>query len=127
MVLLSPQTVFAAFSPYRPPRHLLALAGMQLVSRGGVTWAKKVGWLRNPPYTAIQPTPRQVDIWLRLARAAGGVKGQKGLDAATGLPLAAAAVKQALTGQKSTAPARAIGRKSFHDLRRLAAQYGLTA
>jgi len=67
MVLVKPQFVLASVTGIAPRRADLALYGMQLVSRGGVVWAKKAGWFRNVPYTAYEPTPMQAAVRIALA------------------------------------------------------------
>ena len=66
MTLVKPQFVLASVTGIAPRRADLALYGMQLVSRGGVVWAKKAGWFRNVPYTAYEPTPMQMAVRIAL-------------------------------------------------------------
>ena len=76
--------------------------GLQIVGRGRVTWAKKMFWLRNAPYT-VGPWAHdgQIQVRLKFAEAAHQAKGRKGLDPETGLPPAAAEVKRKLTGYRA--------------------------
>lgn len=67
MVLVRPQFVMASVTGMAPGRAELAIYGLQLVSRGGVRWAKKAAWFRNPPYTAYEPTPMQAAVRIALA------------------------------------------------------------
>ncbi|MEM4065760.1 MAG: hypothetical protein QXV17_02740 [Candidatus Micrarchaeaceae archaeon] len=65
------------------PRNLLVMSGLQLVTRGKVTWAEKESWLRNPPYTAVHPTPGQMEIRIKFGETAHAAKGQRGTRAIT--------------------------------------------
>ena len=102
MTLLRPQTLIAGVSETPAPRSALSTVGVQLVSRGGVVWAKKAGWFRNPPYT-VGPAAHlgQLEVRLAFADAARQAKGSRGLDPETGLPHAAAHVMRKLRGYRA--------------------------
>ena len=94
-----------------PRRSELALYGMQLVSRGGVTWAEKAAWFRNVPVTAVYPTLGQMEIRVMFGRTAAQAKGEKGLKTVTNsaskaygkqLPPAAARVANSLPGMMAS-------------------------
>jgi hypothetical protein len=87
------------------PRNRLVLSGLQLVTKGGVTWAEKEAWLRNPPYTAANPTPGQLEVRIKFGETAHTAKGTRGLRAITKgkktgkkVPGAAAVIAEAMTG-----------------------------
>lgn len=83
MVLLRGATVAAMASGSMTPRSTLVMSGLQLVTRGKVTWAEKEAWLRNPPHTAVNPTPGQMEIRIKFGATAQAAKGQRGLRAIT--------------------------------------------
>ena len=60
MVMVKPQFVMAAVTGASVRRAELPIYGLQLVSRGGIRWAKKAAFWRNAPYTAVEPTPLQL-------------------------------------------------------------------
>jgi len=111
MVLVRPTVLMAAVGGgIFPRRSELVLYGMQLVSRGGVTWAEKAAWFRNVPVTAVYPTLGQMEIRVMFGRTASKAKGEKGLKTVTNpaskaygkqLPPAAATVANELTGRKA--------------------------
>jgi len=51
MTLVRPSFVLAAATERPLARWELSTAGLQLVQKGAVIWAKKGAWFRNPPYT----------------------------------------------------------------------------
>jgi len=86
MVLLRGATIAAMASASMTPRSTLVLSGLQLVTRGKVTWAEKEAWLRNPPHTAANPTLGQLEIRKEFGEAAKKAKEAKltkGLHVAT--------------------------------------------
>ena len=93
MTLVRPQVILAATSEKPEPRARLAITGLQLVHAGKMTWSKKAIFIRNVPFTAVAPTPRQAAARYILGRIASRAKGTKGL--VEGLPPAAAQVKKA--------------------------------
>lgn len=107
MVLLRPQTL-AAMTEERPlPRNLLAVIGVQRVSRGKVLWTSRISWLRNPPYTVgVWAHNGQIEARLKFASTAKKARGVKGLvmtDIGL-LPPAAAQIHKEMKGY--TAPDR---------------------
>ncbi len=80
MVLLRPTTVALMATEKPADRAMLSTAGIQLVSRGDVIWAKKGAWLRNPPYT-VGPYAHlgQLEVRIAFGEAASQAKGEKGL------------------------------------------------
>ena len=134
MVLLRPTTVVAGLSGRPLSRPELSVAGVQLVQRGRVVWAKKMFWLRNPPYTVGPYAHKgQIEIRLKFAQIARSARGCRGIDPETGLPCVAAAIKKQLTGYRAPdrmEPAQypSRHRRSFYtaeDLERIARQLGL--
>jgi len=125
----------AAVTQISTPRPALSTTGIQLVTRGRVTWAKKAAWLRNPPYT-VGPLAHdgQIEVRLAFAEAARQARGMKGLDPETGLPHAAAHVMRKLSGYMAPHrmdPARypsKIRRTAYtaSELESIARQRGLT-
>jgi hypothetical protein len=83
MVLLRGATIAAMASGAMTPRNTLVMSGLQLVTKGNVTWAEKEAWLRNPPYTAVHPTAGQMEIRIKFGSIAHAAKGSRGLRAIT--------------------------------------------
>ena len=104
MVLLRPTTVAMMAEEKPVDRAMLSVAGVQLVHRGGVIWARKGAWLRNPPYT-VGPWAHlgQLEVRIAFGEAARQAKGEKGLkDTKYGpLPPACAHVIDKVTGYKA--------------------------
>ncbi|MCI4408604.1 MAG: hypothetical protein JHC26_05895 [Thermofilum sp.] len=107
MVLLRGATIAAMASGSMTPRSTLVVSGLQLVTKGNVTWAEKEAWLRNPPHTAVNPTLGQLEIRREFGRAAKNAKGTKGLQVVTrgraagkALPGAAKTIAETLTGHR---------------------------
>ena len=107
MVLLRGATIAAMASGSMTPRNTLVMSGLQLVTKGNVTWAEKEAWLRNPPYTAVNPTLGQLEIRREFGKKAKNAKGTKGLQVVTkgsaagkALPGAAKIIAETLTGLK---------------------------
>jgi hypothetical protein len=88
MVLLRGVTVAAMASAAVTPRNILAISGLQLVTRGKVTWAEKEAWLRNPPHTAVNPTLGQLEVRIKFGETAHTAKGVEGLQTITRGPKA---------------------------------------
>jgi hypothetical protein len=95
---------------------------MQLVRAGRMTWAKKAAFWRNVPFTATNPTPRQIAHRIAFGEAASRAKGQKGLR--DGLPPAAAIIKE-MKGKFPTAqyppPEKAAVKRTYHTIEELKA------
>jgi hypothetical protein len=111
MVLLRGATIAAMASASMTPRNTLVMSGLQLVTRGKVTWADKEAWLRNPPHTAVNPTPGQMEIRYAFGEIAKKAKDKKGIVAITKgkktgkrVPIGAALIAEELTNK--TAPSR---------------------
>jgi hypothetical protein len=112
MVLVRPTVLMATIGGgIFPRRSELPLYGMQIVSRGNVTWAEKATWFRNVPVTVVYPTEGQMEIRVLFGRIASKAKGEKGLKPVTNekskaygkqLPPAAARVANEMPGRKAT-------------------------
>ena len=101
MVLVRLSQIMASVTGKPESRPELS-AGLQIVGRGRMTWAKKMFWLRNAPYT-IGPWAHdgQLEVRIRFAEEASKAKGKEGIDPETGLPWAAAYVKKGLEGYRA--------------------------
>ena len=101
MVLLRPQTVAAMTQPKPAARPDKSIVGVQLVTKGGVSWARKAAWLRCPPYT-VGPWAHagQLEVRIAFAEAAARARGKTGLVMTDigPLPPAAAEVHNTLRG-----------------------------
>lgn len=80
MTLVRPQVVLAAASPKPASRSEMSIAGLQIVNRGRVLWARKSVWFRNPPYT-VGPWAHdgQLEVRIKFGEAAARAKGKRGL------------------------------------------------
>lgn len=80
MVLVRPQVIAAMVDPKPASRPEMSVSGLQLVSRGGVIWARKAIWRRNTPYT-VGPYAHtgQLEIRTKFGDAAHQALGAVGL------------------------------------------------
>jgi len=99
MVLLKPHVIMGAMNPAMP-RSQVSAYGIQLVSAGKMTWAKRAAFFRNQPYTAVAPHLGQVEVRIAFGEAASKAEGKTGL-APDGLPWAAHYVREELTGYRA--------------------------
>lgn len=99
-MLIRAQTLAALMDP-KPQSRAEMSTGVQLVTRGRMSWSHKAMFPRNAPYT-VGPWAHdgQLQIRIAFAKAARKAKGKEGLDPKYGLPWAARFVKDELTGKK---------------------------
>jgi hypothetical protein len=122
MTLVRPTTVLAGTlgASAVEPRWRLALTGMQIARTP--EWSKKPFVLRNVPYTAVMPKPKQIAVRVVFGRLAGQAKGQK----KTGFLPPAAEVLQKAKGQiasrVASIPSQRDERRSFATLSQREAQ-----
>jgi len=80
------------------PRWRLALTGMQLAKTPW--WSKKPFVLRNVPFTATTPSPKQLAVRVAFGKAASKAKGVKWKGTGKTVPSAAESVRDLLGGGK---------------------------
>ena len=127
MTLVRPTTIMASTFGVVDPRWRLAITGMQIAKTP--RWSKKPMTLRNVPFTAVSPRPKQLAVRIAFGRIAKGAKGQK----MTGtLPPAAELIRQNRERIKAAAaalPSIRETKRTIHtleDLEKLAQQRGIT-
>lgn len=130
MTLVRPTFVMAAIAGTFPARFELPLYGMQIVSRGRVTWAEKAAWFRNVPVTAVYPTPAQAEVRVRFGEMAKEAKARGEINKVSSrlgkwLPGAAAYIADHFHGFRATKERRVIAKKSIHTIEELKAYYGI--
>jgi len=126
-MLVRATTILAAVSGGIEPRWRLAATGLQIARTP--SWSKKPMTIRNVPYTAVMPKPRQLAVRIAFGRIASQAKGMK----KTGfLPPAAELVAKAkgnIAQAVAGVPSQRDARRSYHTLRQLetiASQKGIT-
>jgi len=126
-MLVRATTILAAASGAIEPRWRLAATGLQIASTP--PWSKKPITIRNVPFTAVKPTPKQLAVRIAFGKIASQAKGmgKKGF-----LPPAAELVAQAkgrIAQAAAGVPSQKVGRRSYHtlsELETLARQKGIT-
>jgi len=126
-MLVRATTILAAASGGIEPRWRLAATGLQIARTP--SWSKKPMTIRNVPYTAVMPKPKQLAVRIAFGRIASQAKGKK----KTGfLPPAAELVAQAKGRIEQAAaglPSQRDTKRSYHSLSELesiARQKGIT-
>ena len=126
-MLVRATTIMAAASGAIEPRWRLAATGLQIARTP--PWSKKPMTIRNVPYTAVMPKPKQLAVRIAFGRIASQAKGKK----KTGfLPPAAELVAQArgrIAQAAAGVPSQRDTRRSYHTLSELedmARQKGIT-
>ena len=118
-MLVRPTTILAAATGAVDPRWRLAVTGLQITKTP--PWSKKPMAIRNVPYTAVKPKPRQLAVRIAFGRIASQAKGKK----KTGfLPPAAELVAQAkgrIAQAVDPIPKQRDSRRSYHSLSELEA------
>ena len=127
MTLVRATTILAATTGAVEPRWRLAATGLQIAKTP--PWSKKPMTIRNVPYTAVMPKPRQLAVRIAFGRIASQAKGRK----KTGfLPPAAELVAQSRgrIAQVATGlPSQKDTRRNYHtleELESLARKEGIT-
>jgi len=122
MTLVRPTTIIAGTlgASAVEPRWRLALTGMQIARTP--EWSKKPFVLRNVPYTAVMPKPKQIAVRVVFGKLASQAKGQK----KTGfLPPAAEVIQKAkgqIASRVASIPSQRDGRRNFATLSQREAQ-----
>jgi len=126
-MLVRATTILAAASGGIEPRWRLAATGLQIARTP--QWSKKPMTIRNVPYTAVMPKPKQLAVRIAFGRIASQAKGKK----KTGfLPPAAELVAQAkgrIAQAVAGVPSQRDERRSYHslgELETIARQKGIT-
>jgi len=125
MTLVRAQVIKEMASPMPTDRPGKSISGVQIVSRGKVIWAKKVSWLRCPPFT-VGPFAHDGQIQVRLkfsslakeAAARRETARDSAVNVKYGLVGAAGYIKEHMPGY--TAPARLVPEKYPSRIRRTA-------
>ena len=124
MTLVRAQVVMSAAS--KPGlASKIGCSGLQIVGAGRMSWARKHVFLKNPPYTIESPSTAQMRQRIKFGEAAGGARGQHGLDPETGLPPAAAATHRGAAGSSGGLPPEQWPSRvqtGFHSLEQLRAK-----
>ncbi len=126
-MLVRATTILAAASGGIEPRWRLAATGLQIARTP--SWSKKPMTIRNVPYTAVMPKPKQLAVRIAFGRIASQAKGKK----KTGfLPPAAELVAQAkgrIAQAAAGVPSQRDTKRNYHSLSELetiARQRGIT-
>jgi len=126
-MLVRATTILAAASGGIEPRWRLATSGLQLARTP--PWSRKPMTIRNVPYTAVMPKPKQLAVRIAFGRIASRAKGQK----KTGfLPPAAELVAQAkgkIAQAVASIPSQRDTKRNYHslgELETLARKYNIT-
>jgi hypothetical protein len=126
-MLVRATTILAAASGSVDPRWRLAATGLQIARTP--QWSKKPMTIRNVPYTAVMPKPKQLAVRIAFGKIASQAKGKK----KTGfLPPAAELVAQAkgrIAQAVAAIPSQRDAKRSYHSLSELetiARQKGIT-
>jgi hypothetical protein len=127
MALVRATAILAAATGAVEPRWRLAATGLQIAATP--PWSKKPLTIRNVPYTAVKPKPRQLAVRIAFGRIASQAKGKKKEGF---LPPAAELVAQAkgkIAQAVAGIPSQRDNRRSYHtlsELETLAHQKGIT-
>jgi hypothetical protein len=118
-MLVRATTILAAASGGVEPRWRLAATGLQIARTP--SWSKKPMTIRNVPYTAVMPKPKQLAVRIAFGRVASQAKGRR----KTGfLPPAAELVAQArdrIAQAAAGVPSQRDDRRNYHTLSQLEA------
>jgi hypothetical protein len=121
-------SAFLAGAGKASPMSSLGANAVIIKTPGRMTWCNKSIIIANAPYTIESPSAGQAAQRIRFGEIARGAKGQRGLDAATGLPKAAAMTMQGARGPTGHAvppeqwPSKIKG--SYHTLEQLKSAFG---
>jgi hypothetical protein len=119
MVVVRATTIMAAATGAVEPRWRLVVSGVQIAKTP--PWSKKPMAIRNVPYTAVKPKPKQLAVRIAFGRIASQAKGKK----KTGfLPPAAELVAQAkgrIAQAAAHLPEQKDKRWNYHSLSELEA------
>ena len=126
-MLVRATTILAAASGGIEPRWRLAATGLQIARTP--PWSKKPMTIRNVPYTAVMPKPKQLAVRIAFGRIASQAKGRK----KTGfLPPAAELVAEAkgrIAQAAAGVPPQRDTKRNYHtlsELETIARQKGIT-
>jgi hypothetical protein len=127
MTLVRATTILAAATGAIDPRWRLTATGLQIAKTP--PWSKKPMTIRNVPYTAVMPKPKQLAVRIAFGRIASQAKGRK----KTGfLPPAAELVAQAkgrIAQAAAGIPSQRDTRRNYHtlsELEEMARRMGIT-